>query len=598
MTKQISYIIPFRAANKERVIALLFIVKKLRSFFPEMEIIVVEQDRVSKLDFELHLNIKHIFVQNTGHFNKCWAFNVGVEHTNKAIFVFGDSDIFISKKDYITCFGAVSKFEAITPNKVEALNIVISDKADTEYELLNKRPLFTFAGGILLLTRAALRKLGGWDERFEGWGGEDDAMSHLIYNKLSSKSFHFPFYHIDHPRTKADGNQQQKYLDNRSLADEIKTLAGKALDRYIETLANRKKGILNKYAKGKPSISDTKKPKLVLAITTYNRLDYLKDCVSSFLRTKSSAFEWQILIADDGSTDGTKIYLDELQANHKAILIHNNRVDIHRQVNTILKALSDMDFDICFKCDDDIVFKAAGWDDLYSKTITRTGYQHLVFYDKNWQPYANLARPIKHGNLVANCAAEAIQGGFYTITPAIIEAVGYFDEQQFGRRGLGHVDYTLRCCRAGFNVLAHPFDVESSNELLQLQVAHAYRRSVSSKYKALFNSKEIIELKKQITQAQRIYIPYNENFQSLTDQIELNESDIISQTRKKSITTKYHRADATFYPERGISGFFGFVLKRFYNLSLDLGLTFIPFLLKGMGRGLNKISLHLMNIED
>jgi len=592
----ISYIIPFKAANAERTKALFSILKRLRNYFPEMEIMVVEQDEVSKLQLDITQNIKHIFIQNSSHFNKSWAINIAAKNTNKKIFVFGDSDIFLEKEDYLTCFTAAEKFEAITPNKTEAINIVLPEEEQTEFKVLNKRPLYTFAGGLLILTRKAFFKIGGCDERFEGWGGEDDAMSHIIYNKLSAKTFHFPFYHINHSRTEADGKQQKKYEYNRALADEIKTLYGLALERYIDFLKESNLGVTSKYEQQNPKRTTSKKLKFVLAITTYNRLDYLKACVTSFLETRNENIEWQLIIADDGSSDGTKSYIEKLQREQAAIIIQNDRVDVHRQVNTILKTLSTFDFDLCFKCDDDVVFLREGWDNLYWKTIKRTGYQHLIFYDESWRPYANLPRPIKHGKLISNCLQENIQGALYTLTKDVIRNVGYFDEQQFGRRGVGHVDFSFRCCRAGFNVLASPFDVLGSNDFIQLQSADTYTASVSSKYKSLFNPKEVIEFKKELVKANRVYIPYNENFHSMNERIGADENTKFKSAKILAVP-KYPKANATFYPERGVIGFFGFLLKRFYNLSINLRLYFIPKGIKKIGRFLNKISVDLIDIE-
>jgi glycosyltransferase involved in cell wall biosynthesis len=89
-------------------------------------------------------------------------------------------------------------------------------------------------------------------------------------------------------------------------------------------------------------------------------LDYLKNCVESFLQTKNDNISWQLIIADDNSTDGTKEYLEHLEAKHSTKIIQNTGTGIHRQVNTILKTLSNMTFDLCFKCDDDIQFLQKG----------------------------------------------------------------------------------------------------------------------------------------------------------------------------------------------------------------------------------------------
>ncbi len=592
----VSYIIGFREANTERKAALIFVLKKLRNYFPDLEILVVEQDNKPKLTLDKSLNVKKIFIRNDRLYNRCWAFNVGVNNTEKNIFVFADSDIFLEKKDYLECFQTVAEFEAVTPNMSEAINIRISNPATLDYEILHKRELFTFAGGILLLTKNGFGKIGGWDERFEGWGAEDEAISHVIFETLTSKSFSFPLYHIDHPRTELDGKQQEKYLENRNMAKEILSMSGPSIKNYIQRLKNIPHGIPEKY------FNENKEKKIeglkfILAITTYNRIDYLKTCINSFLRTKNKDIKWQLLIADDGSSDGTKEYLAELEATMNAKIIYNNRVDIHQQVNSILNYLSNIDFDLCFKCDDDVVFQKPGWDLLYMETIERTGYQHLVFFDNNWNPSVNLNRPITFGQLTSNCPPEKIQGAFYTLTMEVIKKIGFFDRQCFGRRGLGHVDFSFRCCRAGFNSIDHPFDVKNSNDYIRLQKSNNYSSSLSAKYKSLLNPKEVVEQKRKLIYKNRIYIPYNEKEDNLRYE-ELNAIKALQKNNKQTKQVMHKKADATFYPERGLGGFFGFLLKRFYNICIDLRLYFLPGLIKAFGRNLNKLSIDLINIED
>lgn len=595
--ESICYIIGYRESNHERKEALLFVLLYLRKLFPTLEILVIEQDISPKFSIEESFHIRHIFIQNSGLYNRCWGFNVGAENTQKQVLAFGDSDLFLKKEDFLICFKAAENFEAITPNKKEAINIAIRNQVDFEFEVINKRPIYTFAGGLLILRKAAFEKIGGWDERFEGWGGEDDALSHVIYNRLTSKTFEFPFYHIDHPRTLNDGIQQEKYQNNKYLAEEIKMMNGPSLDRYIRFLKNKTQGAVDKYDNLTIKLNKKDKLNFVLAITTFNRLDYLRNCIDSFLKTRDSAINWQLIIADDNSTDETKAYLEELQKEQDAIIIHNDKVDIHRQVNTVLKTLLKMDFTLCFRCDDDVIFRQSGWDLLYWRTIQRTGFQHLIFYDKNWFPIHNLERPIQRGNLVSSCSAENIQGAFYTLTKEIIQTVGFFDEQQFGRRGFGHVDYSFRCCRAGFNAIPTPFDVIKSNDFIKLQAIGDYKKSITSQFKSLLNPKEIISLKKELINTNRLYIPYNENFQSLSNELEsVNKKD--KHSFKKPLKHQFQKADANFYPERGIMGFFGFLLKRFYNWTIEWKLYFIPSGIKKIGLVLNKISIDLLNIGD
>ncbi len=52
-------------------------------------------------------------------------------------------------------------------------------------------------------------------------------------------------------------------------------------------------------------------------------------------------------------------------------------------------------------------------------------------------------------------------------------------------------------------------------------------------------------------------------------------SIIIATYGRANQLRKHQKADTTYYPERGISGFFGFVFKRIYNLSIDLRLDLL-----------------------
>lgn len=593
MVDKVSYIIGFRESNAERLQALQFVLRRIRRDFPEMEVLVIEQDKNSKISFDPILKINHVFIFNEGLYNRSWAFNCAVKNTKKEFFCFADADIILEKEGFLKCVNALDSFDACTPNKETITNVAIDEDAPNQLRILNQRKLYSFAGGMLFITKLAFDKIGGWDERFEGWGGEDNAMSHLIYNRLKSKTFGLTSYHIDHPHEYVTGQNQPQYQANKTLAQEIITRNGPALYQYTEQLKALNLGNTEKYS----VIENTTEPlKFVLAVTTFNRLSLLKNCIETFLKTKSDSISWQIIIADDNSTDGTKEYLKSLEEHYDAIIIRNDRTHIHHQVNTILQRLSDMSFDLCFKCDDDVQFIKEGWDLLYWKVIQRTGYDHLVFYDKNWQPHVNLARPIRFGELMANCEADKIQGAMYTLTERVIDKVGYFDEQQFGASGLGHVDYSFRCCRAGFNVLTHPFDVENSNNYVSLQTTNSFSSATSLKNKSISNSKEILAQKQALLKMSRVFVDYNENFQKIKTGDRQPEE--ITKASKKGASRKFKKTDATFYPDRGISGFFGFLLKRIYNLSIDLNLNFIPMGIHKLGKSLNKISIDILNIEQ
>lgn len=205
----------------------------------------------------------------------------------------------------------------------------------------------------------------------------------------------------------------------------------------------------------------------ILAITTFNRYDYLKQCIASWSATRSVDAKWTLIVADDGSDDETLNYLESLSIDGvEKMVLKNKRIGVHQQMNEIIKVLDGMEFDICFKADDDITFLKEGWDLLYHSMAMNTGQHHLVFCEHQWEASQLLKKTVTKGDLVGNVVLENVHGFFYTLTPQVIAKVGYFDAQAFGFRGMGHVDYTARCARLGFTSSETPWDVVGSGEYI------------------------------------------------------------------------------------------------------------------------------------
>lgn len=205
----------------------------------------------------------------------------------------------------------------------------------------------------------------------------------------------------------------------------------------------------------------------VLAVTTYNRLAYLKQCLEGFLKSRNPRHDWTVIVADDGSRDGTVAYLERFPLD---VLILNQRRGVAEQTNQMLDFLADQPFDYCFKCDDDLLFLASGWDDLYISAIRDSGLEHLAFDHPEFnvgewcKPY-RLPQPVRRGPLLARVRAEGVKGCFYTITPRVLDQVGYLDSLHFFH-GCEHIDYYLRCGRAGLADHELAFDAIGSEAVL------------------------------------------------------------------------------------------------------------------------------------
>jgi hypothetical protein len=330
--------------------------------------------------------------------------------------------------------------------------------------------------------------LNGYDERIRGWGGDDTEMwmraKKHMYVKTSKQH---PLFHVKHPPRTVKGYFPHRSGENMEIAN---------------------KGDWKSEHWGEAGIFDTQKT-FVLAITTVNRVHYLRDCIDTWATTRCKSVNWKLIVADDGSTDGTIDYVESLNIpNVEIMLIRNKKRGVHHQVNTIIKALNQTHFDVCFKVDDDVLFAKPDWDIVYYTEIIRTGYDHLCLYQPEWRK----GRSVKtYNGLVSMIDIDNVQGAFYTLTKNVIKEVGYMDTKNFGLTGLGHVDFTARCCRAGFNIIESPLDVVDSKDYIKLQKGNNYQSAIPMTWRNKENTSAVLRKKRaMVKDASRKHVPYSE----------------------------------------------------------------------------------------
>ena len=284
------------------------------------------------------------------------------------------------------------------------------------------------------------------------------------------------------------------------------------------------KEILEKKCKQFSALSTAVKsnlPKVLIGIKTFNRLEYLKGCLNSMLKTLNSEnFDIAIAVADDGSTDGTLNYLDNVKIPYEFHVIKNNRKYAPGQLNTLIDLAQKIRFDFLVVVDDDVVFKKVGWLNKYYNSAIESGYQHLCHF--NLPHYAQLAEKrnekilpdvMKHSDfrLASYKDVYSCMGALFTLTPEVIAKVGWADEVNFFVRGGWHVDYSARCCRAGFNEVSRFFDVEDSNQYIELQntIATEYKTAIaweSEDFKRASTKEERQRRSQLIRDSSRVYV--------------------------------------------------------------------------------------------
>lgn len=221
----VSYVFTYRQSTADRLSNLKITLEWLKNF-PNIEVVIVEQDSESRLVLPSSSNypfqIKHIFAKNDKLFNRSWGFNVAIRNTTNPILIFGDSDMIIAPNVINETIKLLStnQFDAISPfakcydlSGEETLNI---DLQNFDYMLERKiRGGMNFCSGIVAYNRSALERIFAWDERFEGWGGEDDIQFMKTRQVLKFMMMNANCFHLNHERSKNDGtNQHDNYHNN------------------------------------------------------------------------------------------------------------------------------------------------------------------------------------------------------------------------------------------------------------------------------------------------------------------------------------------------------------------------------------------------
>lgn len=187
--------------------------------FSNVEVILVEQDTHSKIS-ELNLNCKHIFVKSNIPYNRSWAFNVGLRHSQSNVIIFGDSDIIMHPDDFIRGIRALENHDMVSP--YHSVIDLTPDESNMQFDKIISinRPgrgetdnqKINISGGISMFRKESIIKIAGWNEGFIGWGGEDDFQTIKVKNLLNWTELKAKCYHFWHKREQPDKTHYQRSL--------------------------------------------------------------------------------------------------------------------------------------------------------------------------------------------------------------------------------------------------------------------------------------------------------------------------------------------------------------------------------------------------
>ena len=239
MTPPVSFITTVRIADQFRLRNLNFVLDWYRQM-TGWEIVVIEQDDAPRFESDdWPPATKRLFVRNDGPFNKNWGYNVGVRVARGDVLFFCDADLLLPHSGLTTAASlcarramAVNPFDRLIDLGESQTESLIAGASAPDFEhgdasqIRNGRERLCLCGGAFFMRRGLHQLMGGFDERFLGWGGEDDANSfrmRRVTNEIAELEQRAAI-HLWHGRSELSTFCNPHYPNNLQLLSRVQQL--------------------------------------------------------------------------------------------------------------------------------------------------------------------------------------------------------------------------------------------------------------------------------------------------------------------------------------------------------------------------------------
>jgi len=173
-----------------------------------VECIVVEQDQTPLVRDQLPRWVEYVFTPLSDPsmaYSRSWAFNVGADHAKSQCLIFHDNDLLVPScyaSDTLTLFKRGFDFINLKRfifylSKTESTNFI---KTSTLKKTMKIDSIMQNAegGGSIGASKKAYERIGGFDERFVGWGSEDNEFWERALTQNVWQYGYLPLIHLWH----------------------------------------------------------------------------------------------------------------------------------------------------------------------------------------------------------------------------------------------------------------------------------------------------------------------------------------------------------------------------------------------------------------
>ena len=195
---------------------------------------------------------------------------------------------------------------------------------------------------------------------------------------------------------------------------------------------------------------------LSLVIPVYNEEQAIADTIERAVKTLASLKDYEIVVVDDGSTDGTAKYLETIQDDHVTVLHHTVNTGYSASIKTgIRKAKGD----VLAITDADGTYPIEELPQMYEKLQSKDIDMVVGARTKKGVHIPLIRRPAKAVvNLLANILVGQkipdLNSGLRVFTRELVEEFWHLYPQRFSFT----ITITLAALTNGYQVLFHPID--------------------------------------------------------------------------------------------------------------------------------------------